>query len=138
MNREEIIRIAREVGIKLSPAQFSGVLESELDEFQLERFANHVVAHFLQRSGQHLTNDATRRAVIAEAVEAEREACAKAASGVPRPPLPKAYRKQGDYMQADEPGEQRFHFNAFCIEQMDAHAQATREACAAAIRARKP
>jgi hypothetical protein len=56
MTREDIIRMAREAGMKLTPAQFSGVLEDEIDEFQLEKFA----------------------ALVAAASEAkEREACAK-------------------------------------------------------------
>ena len=36
MTREDIIRMAREAGMKFSPAQFSGVLEAEIDEFSLE------------------------------------------------------------------------------------------------------
>jgi len=56
MSRDDIIRMAREAGMKLTPAQFSGVLEDEIDEFQLEKFA----------------------ALVAAASEAkEREACAK-------------------------------------------------------------
>ena len=58
MTREDIIRMAREAGMKFSPAQFSGVLEAEIDEFSLETFA----------------------ALVAAASEAkEREACAKVA-----------------------------------------------------------
>ena len=44
MTREDIIRMAREAGIKFSPAQFSGVLEAEIDEFSLETFAALVAA----------------------------------------------------------------------------------------------
>jgi len=34
-----VIEMAREAGMNLTPAQFSGVLEDEIDEFQLKRFA---------------------------------------------------------------------------------------------------
>lgn len=40
-------------------------------------FAHLVIEDFLSRSGQYLTNDVTREAAIAEAVAAEREACAQ-------------------------------------------------------------
>jgi hypothetical protein len=64
MTREDIIRMAREAGIKFSPAQFSGVLEAEIDEFSLETFA----------------------ALVAAASEAkEREACAKVCDDLPPP-----------------------------------------------------
>ena len=36
---EEISALAKEAGIKLSPAQFSGVQEAEVDEFTLADFA---------------------------------------------------------------------------------------------------
>jgi len=39
IDQERIIRIAKKSGINLTPAQFSGVLEDEIDEFQLEHFA---------------------------------------------------------------------------------------------------
>jgi len=42
--QEDVIRWAREAGMKLSPAQFSGVLECETDEFQLAEFATLVAA----------------------------------------------------------------------------------------------
>jgi hypothetical protein len=34
----DTIELAREVGMKFSPAQFSGVLEAEIDEFSLKDF----------------------------------------------------------------------------------------------------
>jgi hypothetical protein len=34
----DTIELAREAGIKFSPAQFSGVLEAEIDEFSLKAF----------------------------------------------------------------------------------------------------
>ena len=52
INRDTIIKLAREAGMNLTPSQFSNVLEDEIDEFQLEHFAALVAA-------------------------AEREACAK-------------------------------------------------------------
>ena len=51
-----VIEIAREAGMNLTPAQFSGVLEDNIDEFQLERFAE---------------------LVRADAIADERELCAK-------------------------------------------------------------
>lgn len=44
MARDEVIAMAREAGMNLTPAQFSGVLEDEVDEFKLERFAALVAA----------------------------------------------------------------------------------------------
>jgi len=35
---ERIAQIAKKAGINLTPAQFSGVLEDEVDEFELEKF----------------------------------------------------------------------------------------------------
>ena len=54
-----VIEMAREAGINLTPAQFSGVLEDEIDEFQLEHFAELVRAD-------------------------EREACAKVCETTPK------------------------------------------------------
>jgi hypothetical protein len=55
----DTIELAREVGMKFSPAQFSGVLEAEIDEFSLKDFETLVRAD-------------------------EREACAKTRAGKPR------------------------------------------------------
>ena len=44
MTHEEIIAMAREAGINLSPAQFSGVQEAETDEFALAELAALAVA----------------------------------------------------------------------------------------------
>lgn len=44
MSHDEIMAMAREAGMNLTPAQFSGVLEDEVDEFKLERFAALVAA----------------------------------------------------------------------------------------------
>jgi len=40
---ERIWELAKQAGINLTPAQFSGVLEDEVDEFTLEDFAELIV-----------------------------------------------------------------------------------------------
>ena len=40
---ERIWELAKKAGINLTPAQFSGVLEDEVDEFTLEDFAELIV-----------------------------------------------------------------------------------------------
>ena len=40
---ERIWELAKKAGINLTPAQFSGVLEDEVDEFTLEKFAELIV-----------------------------------------------------------------------------------------------
>jgi len=40
---ERIWELAKKAGINLTPAQFSGVLEDEVDEFSLEDFAELIV-----------------------------------------------------------------------------------------------
>ena len=40
---ERIKKLAEQAGINLTPAQFSGVLEDEVDEFTLEKFAELIV-----------------------------------------------------------------------------------------------
>lgn len=45
MNKR-IKELAKEAGINLSPAQFSGVLEDEVDEFTLEKFAELIVLEY--------------------------------------------------------------------------------------------
>ena len=67
MNREDISRMAREAGL---------FVHKEVQP-ELKCFAALVIADFLQRTGQYVTNDASREAAIANAVAAEREACAK-------------------------------------------------------------
>jgi len=42
---ERIRQLAKDAGIKLTPAQFSGVLEDEVDEFTLEKFAQLIIDH---------------------------------------------------------------------------------------------
>ncbi len=87
-DRDNIIRLANEAAMPLrvlsddycdavglprgSVGGIDGVTIGDV-----ERFAALVIADFLQRTGQYVTNDATRAAVVAEAVAAEREACAQ-------------------------------------------------------------
>jgi DNA-directed RNA polymerase subunit E'/Rpb7 len=40
---ERIKELAKKAGINLTPAQFSGVLEDEVDEFMLEDFAESLI-----------------------------------------------------------------------------------------------
>ena len=69
MKREEILEMAREAG-----ALFDHINWVERDLAPVfERFAFLVIADFLQRNGQYITNDASREAAILE----EREACAQ-------------------------------------------------------------
>lgn len=80
MTHEHLIRMAKEAGgglaltmssnPRISNAMFSGA--------SLERFADLVIADFLQRNGQYVTNDASREAALNQARTDEREACAKA------------------------------------------------------------
>lgn len=67
MTRDELIRMTRE----------SGLNNWELPVKALERFAELAIADFLEKSGQYVTNDASREAAIAGAVAMEREECAK-------------------------------------------------------------
>ena len=61
MTHEEIIILAKEAGI-IDPSPYVGARENQL--LALERFALLVVADFLQRTGQYVTNDASREAAI--------------------------------------------------------------------------
>ena len=83
-----VIEMAREAGMNLTPAQFSGVLEDEIDEFQLERFAELVRADEREKYKWDVHScgpTCTKVACVAmrEAVEAEREACAKVCEELP-------------------------------------------------------
>jgi len=67
---ERIWELAKKAGINLTPAQFSGVLEDEVDEFTLEDFAELIVLecvnavmdgtkegdHYAMRIEQHFDN----------------------------------------------------------------------------------
>lgn len=48
---EQCVTFAKLVGIKLSPAQFSGVLEAEVSEFDLQTFANLCVGIVGEKGG---------------------------------------------------------------------------------------
>lgn len=84
-DRDNIIRMAREAGMDaIVGTTRDGNYEPKVAALKrsvpvewLERFAEAVRADFLQRTGQYLTNDASRGAVIADAVAEEREACAR-------------------------------------------------------------
>lgn len=65
MTRDDAIRLAREAGV-ISSSPFFGVWENHA--LQLERFAQLVIADFLKSTGQYVTNDASRKAAITEAV----------------------------------------------------------------------
>lgn len=77
MNRGDVIRLAKDAGLG-DHQDFRGdspVFSKYLAK--LEGFATLVIADFLKQSGRYVTNDASRQAVIRDAVEIEREACAR-------------------------------------------------------------
>ncbi|UIS65460.1 polyprotein [Acidovorax phage AP1] len=66
VDRADIIRMAREAGIlHATDTEVAGLMIAGL-----KCFAESVIADFLQRTGQYLTNDASREAAIADAVAA--------------------------------------------------------------------
>ena len=71
MSRENIINMAREAGLGFSKGCAWGTHAGT------QRFAALVIEDFLNRTGQYVTNDASREAAIQAAVLVEREACAK-------------------------------------------------------------
>lgn len=69
LSRDDVIRMAREAGAGValcmsSPPRISDAL---FRGKALETFTRLVIAEFLQRTGQYVTNDASREAAIAEA-----------------------------------------------------------------------
>jgi hypothetical protein len=52
----DTIEMAREAGIKFSPAQFAGVLEAELDEFSLKAFEDIVRADEREQAEERVTD----------------------------------------------------------------------------------
>jgi hypothetical protein len=87
-NRDNIIRMAREAGFNSSVGKtdkdgnyrpYINAIGRDIPCEWVERFAYIVIEDFLTRSGQYLTNDASREAAIAE----EREACARIAEKSP-------------------------------------------------------
>ena len=73
--RGNIVRMMKEAGI-IDPSPYVGAWENQL--LAQERFAHLVIADFLVRTGQYITNDASREAALNQARTDEREACAKA------------------------------------------------------------
>lgn len=51
---KDVIELAREAGMKFAPAQFSGVLETETDEFTVASFAALVAARERERCANHI------------------------------------------------------------------------------------
>ena len=49
---ERIWELAKKAGINLTPAQFSGVLEDEVDEFTLEDFAELIVRECMKAADE--------------------------------------------------------------------------------------
>jgi len=54
---ERIWELAKKAGINLTPAQFSGVLEDEVDEFTLEDFAELIVKECADIFGREGTGE---------------------------------------------------------------------------------
>ena len=73
----DTIELAREAGIKFSPAQFSGVLEAEIDEFSLKAFEALVRADERNRTWTKEHWSEFERSIAA----ADRETCAKVCEG---------------------------------------------------------
>lgn len=73
---EDVIREEYERGHKQGITDFydAFVVKGSTPTTEVEQ---HIIERFLQRTGQYVTNDATRNTAIREAVEAEREACAQ-------------------------------------------------------------
>ena len=85
MTRDDIIRMARESGFAKGTEPHSVVVRHSNGSWvgvyaELNVFAYKVIEHFLDTTGQYVTNDASREAAIHAAVEAEREACAEIAA----------------------------------------------------------
>jgi hypothetical protein len=79
MTRDDIIKLARQAGFDAecdTLCRYEGWVEP------LTHFYHAAIEHFLQRSGQYLTNDASREAAIQQAVQAERKACADVVAGI--------------------------------------------------------
>ncbi len=69
MTRDDAIRMAQEAWLIIKAAP-----PTKTTGDCLERFANLVIADFLERTGQYVTNDASREAALAQARAEEREA----------------------------------------------------------------
>lgn len=80
MTRDDVIRMAREAGFDRSnPHCDLMVIHSNGSwigiEKELTRFAGLAIADFLARTGQYVTNDASREAALEQARAEEREKC---------------------------------------------------------------
>ena len=85
MTREDVVRMAHESGFAKGTEPHSVVVRHSNGSWvgvyaELNVFAYKVIEHFLDTTGQYVTNDASREAAIQAAVEAEREACAEIAA----------------------------------------------------------
>ena len=83
MTRDDVVRMAHESGFAKGTEPHSVVVRHSNGSWvgvyaELNVFAHKVIEHFLDTTGQYVTNDASREAAIQAAVEAEREASAKA------------------------------------------------------------
>lgn len=83
LTRETVIRLAKEAGagVALTMSSSPQVAAAEFRGRSLERFAHLVIADFLARTGQYVTNDASREAALAQARAEEREAILRTAPG---------------------------------------------------------
>ena len=79
MTRDDVIRLAREAGagVALTMSSQPQVSDALFRGKSLESFVHLVIADFLARTGQYVTNDASREAALDLARGEEREACAK-------------------------------------------------------------
>lgn len=82
MTREDVVRMAHESGFAKGTEPHSVVVRHSNGSWvgvyaKLNVFAHKVIEHFLDTTGQYVTNDASREAAIQAAVEAEREALSK-------------------------------------------------------------
>lgn len=77
MTRADIRKLARQAGATTTYTNrhYPDMPFHTFSPDQLERFHALVIADFLARGGQYVTNDASREAAIAEAVAVEQEAC---------------------------------------------------------------
>ena len=85
MTREDVVRMAHESGFAKGTEPHSVVVRHSIGSWvgvyaKLNVFAHKVIEHFLDTTGQYVTNDASREAAIQAAVAAEREACAEIAA----------------------------------------------------------
>lgn len=78
MNRDEMIQMAERAGFYFYDAGHAPILHTRPGEYSekcFERFAHKIIADFLARTGQYVTNDASREAALEQARAEEREAC---------------------------------------------------------------